>query len=394
MNHCLRSGFTTGTCAAVAAKAAAVLLITGEKEDYIELMTPGGKKASMKILEHRMEKGRAGCCVEKDSGDDPDVTHQSRIWAWVQLQPAVAGGEKQENLSGRERWYASEKYSFLYLTGGGGIGLVTRPGLSCPVGKHAINPVPRQMIFQSVAEVCLECGWSRPLLITVEIPGGEMLAAKTFNPRLGISGGLSVLGTSGIVKPMSQEALLETIRLELHMKAVSGQKRLILTPGNYGEAFVKEQLHLSLEEGIICSNFIFDSLMYAAAEGFREILLVGHMGKLIKVAGGVKNTHSMYGDRRMEILAACCKAAGVTDEKLLNVIEGSNTTEEAAKHLEKAGLTETVMAEVMSRIQAQAREWTSHQMEIEVVTFSSSYGILGMTKNAGEMAERFLEADR
>lgn len=371
----LRSGFTTGTCAAAAAKAAAVCLLAGERRERITIMTPKGILADLVAVWER-DGDVTWFWVEKDAGDDPDVTDKSRIYASVQR---ICGNRE-------EAWYRSEKHPLLYLTGGEGIGMVTRAGLACPVGKHAINPVPRSMIFDAVQEVCQETDCYEELLIRIRIPDGAALAERTFNPKLGIAGGISVLGTSGIVEPMSEQALVDTIRLELHMKAVEGVHSLILTPGNYGEKCLKEQLHLSLNRAVKCSNFIKDTMEMAAGEGIRRILFVGHLGKMIKVAGGVGNTHSRYGDRRMEILADCLMKG---DPAIRNRILAANTTEEALDILQAGGCREAVMEEAGNRIQAYLAEWGFYQVEVEVVTFSTVYGILFMSRGVDVLMKRF-----
>lgn len=374
----LRSGFTTGTCGAAAAKAAAVCLLGGECRERITIMTPRGILADMAVVQEQVGDV-TWFRVEKDAGDDPDVTDKAWIYGSVQR---ILGDKK-------DVWYQSEEFLHLYLTGGEGIGMVTRAGLACPVGKHAINPVPRRMIFNAVQEVCQEMDCQEELLIQIQIPAGVALAARTFNPKLGIAGGISVLGTSGIVEPMSEKALLATIRLELHMKAVEGADSMILTPGNYGEKCLKEQLHLSLDRAVKCSNFIKDAMGMAAQEGFRHILFVGHLGKMIKVAGGVGNTHSQYGDRRMEILADCLTGHG--DSKLRDQILSSNTTEDALDSLQAGGCREAVMKEAGRRIQAYLTDWGFHQVEVEVVTFSSVYGILFMSRGVDTLMKEFLE---
>lgn len=369
----LRSGFTTGTCGAAAAKAAVILLLTGECRKRVQIMTPKGILADLAVV--RDLEGGSSFRVRKDSGDDPDVTNAAWIYGSVQR----LAGMKNEN------WYQSEEYPHLYLTGGEGIGLVTRAGLSCPVGKHAINPVPRKMIFGAVEEVCEELGCREELLIRIQIPEGVALAEKTFNRKLGIVGGISVLGTSGIVEPMSRQALLDTIRLEIHMKSVEQIRSLILTPGNYGEAFLREQLHLSLNQAVKCSNFAADAMEMTAREGIRRVLFVGHLGKLIKVAGGVMNTHSRYGDRRMEILADCLAEDG--EPKLKERILDANTTEEALDVLRGAGCMEAVMQKAGGRIQSYLTRWAFDKVEVEVVTFSTVYGILFKSRGVDALIE-------
>ena len=203
-----------------------------------------------------------------------------------------------------------------------------------------------------------------------------------------------MLGTSGIVEPMSEAALRATIQLELHMKAVAGQREVILTPGNYGENFLKETLNLSLAQGVQCSNFVQDSVKMAADEGMNGLLFVGHVGKLIKVAGGVGNTHSKYGDRRMEIMWDCarihCEEMAESDRnRLKDQVLASNTTEEAVIWLEKAGVLKPAMMTAVERMKQYVEEWSGRTVCAEVVTFTNGYGILGMTCGAENMIEAF-----
>lgn len=378
----MKSGFTTGTCSAVAAKAAALMLFTGKKIKNMKLMTPKGTEADLPLFHAAVQPERAVCAVRKDAGDDPDVTDQALIFASVEY----FHGQAEEN------WYQEED---IYLEALEGIGVVTKPGLSCAVGMPAINPVPRRMIFEAVAEIRNMAEKEGPLKISLWIPEGRELAKKTFNSRLGIEGGLSILGTTGIVEPMSEEALLATIRLELHVKAAAGKKKVILTPGNYGEAFLKEELGLKLKYAVTCSNFLADSLLMAKEEGFEQVLLVGHLGKFIKAAGGVPNTHSKYGDRRMEILWDCAKAAvkrrrgGIEPEFKRKLLE-ANTTEEAVEILKEQHMLEPVMAEAVKRIQYYAGQW-SKGLSVEVVTFSTRYGILGMSCGAEKIISGYKE---
>lgn len=420
----LRSGFTTGTCGAAAAKAAAVCLLTEEMLPQAEILTPKGILASLAVECVSRERDSACFRVQKDAGDDPDVTNGAWVYASVER---ISGGPEAV-------WYQSEEYPHLYLTGGEGIGLVTKPGLSCPVGKHAINPVPRSMIFEAVEAVCEQMESRKMLLIRIKIPQGVELAASTFNPKLGIAGGISVLGTSGIVEPMSEQALLDTIRLELHMKAVTGGRNIILTPGNYGESFLREELQLPLNQAVKCSNFVAEAMRMTAEEGIGRVLFVGHIGKLIKVAGGVENTHSKYGDRRMEILADCLRdvvsgvktvtvgmeivvsgmetveagtkslkdslgaAAGnaESENKCLEAqILASNTTEEALDYLQAAGCRDEVMEAAGCRILSYLTQWAGGKVDVEVVTFSTSHGVLYKSSGAealiGQMRTEELE---
>lgn len=372
----MRSGYTTGTCSAVAAKAAAVMLFTGKKIEHMKLLIPKGTEICLPLFHIHAGSEGARCAVKKDAGDDPDVTDRTLIYA--SAEPFYG-----QPLAG---WYQE---GTIYLEAGEGIGLVTKPGLSCPVGMPAINPVPRTMIFSAVFEARRMAGTDIPVKIRIWIPEGKRLAEKTFNSKLGIVGGLSVLGTTGVVEPMSEKALVATIKLELRVKAASGAKRVILTPGNYGQAFIKEELGLDLKEGVTVSNFLADSLRLAGEEGYSQALLVGHLGKFIKAAGGVPNTHSKYGDRRMEILWDCTESQLMKWELkkrywLKEQILKANTTEEAVEILKENRILKPVMSEVTARIKKYGEEW-SGGLWVEVVTFSRVYGILGMSGQAAEM---------
>lgn len=405
----LRTGFTTGTCAAAAAKAAAVWRFLGLETEQAEILTPKGIKAVLPV-EKRLLDGKIWFRVRKDAGDDPDVTDGAWVYARVELSKDKNGRRQavgQEEKGGSEpAWYADARYPGIFLTGGSGIGIVTKPGLACPVGMYAINPVPRAMIMEAVRDVIRQAEHSGKLpagteeekacLIRIQIPEGMKLAGNTFNPRLGIEGGISVLGTSGIVEPMSEQALLDTIRLEIHMKAAAGQKNLILTPGNYGEKFVRDSLGLSLEYGVKCSNFLADAIEWAAGENFDGILLAGHVGKLIKAAGGVRNTHSRYGDRRMEIMAQCLKeSVPEAGKSLEEQILACNTTEEALEKLREEGLDKAVMKEAARRVRQYALRWAEDARKgppprIEVILFSSALGLAGQTDGCGELMKGFL----
>lgn len=382
----LRSGFTTGTCAAAAAGAACAMLFTGNDIRHWKIMTPKGTEADLPLFHVVLTRKKVECAVKKDAGDDPDVTHQAMIFASVEY---VSESEMDQEPA-YYRWEEEESnYSApLFLTAGEGIGRVTRAGLSCPVGKPAINPVPRSMIFKEVDSARRKAGYDGALKICIWVPEGRRLAEKTFNPRLGIEGGLSILGTTGIVKPMSEEALKATIRLELHVKAVAGEKKVILAPGNYGEAFLKDNYGISMEDGVLCSNFLGESMKMAGKEGFEQILLVGHAGKLIKAAGGVYNTHSKYGDRRMEILWECIESVGEEEKDLKELMRNANTMEEAAGVLKERKILKPVMEEAVRRIQEYTVLWSGGK-QVEVVTFSSFHGILGMTPGAGRLLESF-----
>ena len=360
----LQFGYTTGTCAAAAAKAATLLLLTGRLPDRVPIMTPKGIALHLKVLSPMRSDGAASCAVQKYSGDDPDVTNGILIFAEVR---------RRSDLSIR-------------IDGGVGVGRVTRPGLRLPVGEAAINPVPRQMIHQAVQEALAECDRVTGLDVILSVPEGVEIAQKTFNPRLGIEGGISILGTSGIVEPMSEDAMVDSIALEIHQKRILGQERLVLTPGGYGKDFAKTVFGFEESELVKCSNYIGRSLGLAATEGYREVLLIGHVGKLVKLSGGIMNTHSREGDARAELMAACALRAGASAELARKILDCA-TTGEMLQLLKEGGLLEKAMEHMGERIDFSLRCRLKDRLLVGVIVFSEDYGILCTTGPAKEWVE-------
>lgn len=352
----LRCGYTTGTCAAAAARGAAERLQTGHWPAAVELTTPAGIPVRAELEETRSGTGWASCAVRKDAGDDPDVTGGALVFARVER---TADGE-------------------ITIDGGEGVGRVTRPGLDQPVGAAAINSVPRRMIAEQLHAAGLTGARA-----VISIPAGTALAARTFNPRLGIEGGISVLGTSGIVRPMSEAALIDSIRLELETVRARGAKHVLVTPGNYGEDFSREVLGLRLENWALCSNYAGESIDHAAMLGFESYLLVGHFGKLVKLAGGAMNTHSKTTDGRRETITAHAALCGA-DVTLLRALFDSATTDRAVELLDGAGLREPVMASVAAALEERL-QYRAGGMKIGAVFFSKEYGVLGKTSSADEL---------
>lgn len=360
----LRCGYTTGSCAAAGAKAAAVLLLSGNAPKAVSLMTPKGIGLTIDVVSAEIQDDRAVCAIRKDSGDDPDVTNGTLIVASVRR---IESG--------------------IVIDGGEGVGRVTKPGLDQPVGAAAINSTPRRMITQAVEEVCREYGCTGGMEILISIPEGKKLAQKTFNPRMGIEGGISVIGTTGIVEPMSNQALIDTIRLELRQIAATGAKQVLLTPGNYGETFVRDQLGLSLRDHENCSNFIGSAIDACVEFGFTDILLVGHIGKLVKLGIGIPNTHSAFGDGRMETLVTCALSAGA-DTPLLRSIAGCVTTDAALVLLKQAGLLGKTMEYLGQRIDATLNRRIPEGIRIGYICFTNAEelsGVLCRSENAEEL---------
>lgn len=386
----LRWGYTTGTCAAAASLAAAVMLLQGRRMEQVSLTTPKGVRLDLEVEEMDTGENRVSCGVRKDAGDDPDVTDGLMVYSQVRLPDADS-----VDVSGAGGDYVYEKDGLrLNLSGGVGVGRVTQCGLSCEVGKAAINPVPRQMIFEQVAGVCRESGFKGVLSIEIRVPGAFKVADKTFNSRLGIQGGISILGTSGMVEPMSETALLDTIRLELRQRIRKGEKNLLVTPGNYGENFVGNVLGLGLGQAVKCSNFIGSTIDMAVEEGAESILLIGHGGKLIKLAAGIMNTHSSWADGRMEILAAHGAACGAKRELVEQILEAV-TVDEGLRLLEtEDGLREQVMKRVMGRLEQHMKRRAGERLRAEAIVFTNERGILGATTGADDLLMFFTDRMR
>lgn len=363
----LKCGYTTGTCAAAAAKAAAVMLFEGEVSPYVSITVPKGITLNLPVSDPELGTDYAVCAVAKDSGDDPDVTNHMKIFARVSLN----------------------RNTGIEITGGRGIGRVTKPGLICPPGSFAINPVPREMITAAVGGILEEYSYKGGAVVKLYIPGGEKAAEKTFNGRLGITGGLSILGTTGIVKPMSESALIETIHAEINQKQAQGMNYLVFTPGNYGESFIKEHYsHLS-ERTVLCSNFIGDTIDYAAYKGIKGFLLIGHIGKLVKLAGGIMNTHSRYADARMECMAAYAALAGVSRTTVRHIME-CISTDEAVSILKREippELMEQFFTLLMQSIEKRLAFRSGKDLLSGAIVFSGEHGLLGMTKKAPELLQ-------
>lgn len=382
-------GFTTGTCATTASLASARMLLTQELVPYVILTTPKGIKVCIEIGDQKFSEEEASCSVQKFSGSDPDVTNGIKVFSTV----------RRMSLSDSPR----QSHFEVKIDGGEGVGRVTLPGLDQNVGEAAINRVPRKMIYEGVKSELERFYTDRPgfisesLSVTISVPGGEEIARQTFNPKLGILGGISILGTSGIVEPMSEQAILDTIQVEMNVRKAQGYGILPLVPGNYGSEFMKREFGFSLETAVHCSNFVYDALQMAVKNGFKKMLFCGHIGKLIKVAGGIKNTHSKYGDHRMEILCGIARDFFSDEEfpSIKNAFMSCVSTEEAIRLLDSIDskkcrkTRDRIMAEVARRIQKNMTDWSGGEIEIEVVIFTNDKGLLAETAGARVSAMNF-----
>ncbi|MBR4322621.1 cobalt-precorrin-5B (C(1))-methyltransferase CbiD [Treponema sp.] len=462
-------GYTTGTCAAAASLAATRMLLTQKNVPYVTLTTPKGIKVFIEIEDAEFSETYAKCSVRKYSGTDPDVTNGINIFASVRKieRGEERGGSEKSKIvtdfqrkDSPEETFVSEGQAaglqgktsgcegfHITIKGGEGVGRVTLLGLDQKPGEAAINSVPRKMILDGVrAEVekfygrnCDEAQAGRKipglcsadstlslsfpcpiegLEVTISVPEGEKIAKQTFNPKLGIVGGISILGTSGIVEPMSEQALLDTIKLEINVRKSQGFRILPVVPGNYGADFLQSEFGFSVETAVHCSNFVYDTVQMAKKAGFKKMLFCGHLGKLVKVAGGIKNTHSKYGYGRMEILSqlaeslfekgdftgrieSCGRCGGKisTDEcfsSIKNELLACISTEQAVKVLdsidEKHEVRQKIMAELARRIQKNMLEWAGGEIETEVLVFTKEMGLLGQTQAAGKFIDEIKNA--
>ena len=364
----LRLGYTTGSCAAAAAKAAAFMLLTGRRKDTIDLLTPKGIRLHLTVEEIKITSSEVSCAIRKDSGDDPDATRGTLVFACVRKTDAPG----------------------VLIDGGAGIGRVTKRGLDQPVGAAAINSVPRRMIEENVREVCALCGYDGGVSVVISVPEGETLAKKTFNPRLGIVGGISILGTTGIVEPMSEQALVDTIRVELRQRRELGAEYVLLTPGNYGADFIRDSIGIDPRTAVLTSNFIGDALELSRELGFHGALLIGHVGKLVKLAGGMWNTHSKFGDCRMELLAAHAASLGLRPEKVSELLQ-CVMCDDALRILLEEQLYDAVLARLAGRIEFHLQHKCG-EMEIGAMVFSKEYGRLCQTGCAQALLQKIMEA--
>ena len=364
----LRLGYTTGSCAAAAAKAAAWMLLTGKRKEHIQLDTPKGISLNLDVLQINMEKDTVSCAIEKDSGDDPDITKGSLVFAQVTCT------ETPE----------------ITIDGGQGVGRVTKGGLDQPVGAAAINSVPRQMIRENLEEVCRLTDYHGGLSVVISVPDGEQLAKKTFNPRLGIVGGISILGTTGIVEPMSEQALVDTIRVELRQRRANGAEYVLLTPGNYGSDYIQKGIGIDPKIAVLTSNFIGESLDICKELGFKGALLIGHIGKLVKIAGGMLNTHSKYGDCRMDIMAAHAGAAGLPAAEIAQMLNCA-TCDDAVRILKECNLCTQTLERISDRIAFIMEHRVAGEMKTGAILFSKEYGFLTETKNARSLLKLITE---
>ncbi|SCC24782.1 cobalt-precorrin-5B (C(1))-methyltransferase CbiD [Kosakonia oryziphila] len=358
----LRKGYTTGSCATAAAKVAALMVLRQHIIHQVSIVTPSGVTLHLNVESPHIEGQQAIAAIRKDGGDDVDATHGMLIFARVTLTD-----DDQ-----------------IVLRGGAGVGTVTRKGIGLAVGEAAINRTPRQTIEAAVREVI---GPTRGAQVEIFAPEGEERAKKTYNGRLGILGGISIIGTTGIVTPMSEESWKRSLSLELELKRAAGMERVILVPGNHGERFVREQLGVSGEMVVTMSNFVGYMIEEAVRLGYRQIVLVGHPGKLVKIAAGIFHTHSHIADARMETLVAHLALLGAPHDLLLKVSD-CDTTEAAMEYIDAAGFSHlyTHLAKRICLRIAQMLRFTQTPPQCDAVMFSFDNHVLGANRPLEEIA--------
>ncbi|VIH61985.1 cobalt-precorrin-6A synthase [Clostridioides difficile] len=396
-----RRGYTTGSCATGASKAAVYILITKNRINTINIDTPKGIPLSLKVDNINISDTFVECSIKKDGGDDIDATHTMDIYARAEI---VSKNDKNkeyltlkdiDGLSNNSE-SQSELYKFIRVYGGIGIGVVTKKGLSVDVGKPAINPTPLKMINHEIRNLIGDnfesiLGNNKVLKITIFAPQGEAVAKKTFNPRLGIVGGISIIGTTGIVEPMSDEGWKKSLSIELQMKKEQGLDKIILVPGNHGEQFIREKLNLDIKYVVRTSNFIGYMIKEAQRIGYKKILMAGHIGKFIKISAGIFNTHSKVADARSEILVANLALMGATYE-FLNKINQCLTTEEAVELINNSEYRQVyniLSNKCRERVKQYLNE-DSDDIDVEVIIFSMDKSLLGKSDNTDDLVEVFI----
>jgi len=365
-----RRGYTTGSCATAASKASVHMLFTKKSIGSINIDTPKGIPLTLKVENVEIRNNYSICSIEKDGGDDIDATHAMDIFAKAEL--------------------VNKEAEDIIVTGGVGIGIVTKKGLSVEVGKHAINPVPMKMIKNEVRKVLEQKNDllnTKSLKITIFAPKGEEIAKKTFNSKLGILGGISILGTTGIVEPMSEEGWKKSLSIELEMKKAQGMDKIILVPGNHGEEFIRDYLKIDMSNCVRMSNFVGYMLNEAKRLGFKKILMAGHIGKFIKISAGIFNTHSKVCDARNEIMIANLALIGA-DLGFLKGINECVTAEGAVEIIDKSNYTQLYNI-LCNKCKERAEEYLNDDIQVEVYMFRMDKSLLGKSKNADLLMEDF-----
>ena len=353
----LRYGYTTGSSATAATKAALTYLLDNDKNDIPEVTIglPSGKPLTIKINSLKKKEDYVLASVLKDGGDDPDVTHGLEIFSRVSLR----------------------NDSEINIFGGVGVGKVTKNGLPIPPGNSAINPTPMKMIRETVESILPE-GMGAD--VEIFVPKGEETAKKTLNSKLGIVGGISILGTTGIVKPMSEEAWKASLAVELKMALeITGSEEAIFLFGNRGKQYLSDNFDDNTSQAIVISNFVGYMFDKACEYQVRKVYFIGELGKFVKVAGGIFHTHSRVSDAKMEILTANALLVGESTENMKKIM-ASNTTEEATKYIEKTEVYSLLAEKAKQKCEEYCRR-NGWELEVETLIISAEKEVLGNSRH-------------
>jgi cobalt-precorrin-5B (C1)-methyltransferase len=354
----LKYGITTGATAAAAAKAATIAALKGPVACVV-IPTPIGLRFELAVKSSRqLAKNVAEAIVVKDAGQDIDATDKMDIVATVK----IVDDEK------------------IVVSGGVGVGVVTKSGLQVPIGEGAINPVPKMMIINAVKEV-LPKGKGAEIIISA--PDGVNVAKKTTNAKLGVKGGISLLGTTGVVKPLSLEACRRSLVPQIDVALAHGYKRLVFVPGNIGEKIAKESFNVPEDAIIQTGDFVGYMIDKAVEKDVKEIIFIGHSGKIVKLAANIFNTHHKVGDARNEVIASYAGAVGVPDQ-IINQLLTANTSDEASKILQPTGFLEKTYDRIATRVNQRICDRVNNKLDISIVIVAMDGKVLGMDKNARE----------
>ena len=352
----LRYGYTTGSSATAATKAALMYLLDDSKHDIPEvtIKLPSGNSLTISVNSLEKKENSVLASVIKDGGDDPDVTHGLEIYSKVSLRNDLK----------------------INIFGGTGVGKVTKKGLPVAPGNSAINPVPLKMIRETVEEMLPE-GFGAD--VEISVPKGEETAKKTLNAKLGIIGGISILGTTGIVKPMSEESWKASLAIELKMALENaGNGEAIFLFGNRGKQYLSDNFEDNISQAIVISNFVGYMFDRACEFEAKKIYFIGELGKFVKVAGGIFHTHSRVSDAKMEILTANALLVGESTENMKKIM-ASNTTEEATKYIEKTEVYNLLAEKAKQKCEEYCRR-NGWDMEVETLIISAEKEVLGNSR--------------
>lgn len=349
----LRTGYTTGSCAAAASKAATMALINGQAPEKVTIELPVGKRATFDIVSSQADSNSATCSVIKDAGDDPDVTHGARLSSTVSFNNGHG----------------------IFIIRGEGVGIVTKPGLELEVGMPAINKVPRRMINQAVSQVASKLVEETGLSVVISVKNGEEIAKETLNPRLGILEGLSILGTTGIVKPYSTEAYKLSIALSINVAVAAKRKHLVFTTGTRSEEFSKKFVRLAEECYVQVGDFPRYAVKRCTKCGIEKITFCGMIGKLSKIAEGHSQTHVSKAKINIDFLIELAREYGV-DEKKTKLMQNAQT----ARHFSEIALQSdepNLFNLICKRVCRNLKIWSKNNLAVECIMTDFSGNLIG-----------------